>query len=235
MGVFTRFKDIVSSNLNAMLDHAEDPEKMVRLMIREMEETLVELKANCAGSMAEAKKIRRQLDEVDKRATSWSSRAELAVDKGRDDLAREALLEKRRHDERSEAIRRELEGVDALTAQAQEDIDQLEQKLAAAKEKQRLLIQRHHRARDHKRSRDDLRKAESADVIRRFEYFEQNIERMEAEAELAGPRQVSLEEEFSRLENDHDLEAELAALKQSRSQDKEPAAKDAAKKDSAAK
>ena len=91
MGIFTRFRDIVSSNINAMLDKAEDPEKLVRLMIREMEDTLVEIKASCAGVMAGAKKVERQLDEVRARIRYWEEKAPLAVSKGRDDLARQPL------------------------------------------------------------------------------------------------------------------------------------------------
>ena len=93
MGIFTRFKDIVSANLNSMLDKAEDPEKLIRLMIREMEETLVELKAACAGNMAGVARIRRELEAARARVATWDDRARLAVDRGRDDLAREALVE----------------------------------------------------------------------------------------------------------------------------------------------
>src|SRR6056297_1432137 len=100
MGVFTRVRDIISANINAMLDHAEDPEKMVKLMIREMEDTLIEIKANCAGAMATKKKIKRELEEVLDHAKTWDGKAELAINKGREDLAREALKEKKRYVER---------------------------------------------------------------------------------------------------------------------------------------
>src|SRR5210317_1339583 len=96
MGIFTRFRDIISSNINAMLDKAEDPEKLIKLMIREIEDTLIELKASCAGVMASEKKVERRLEGVQSREQYWADRAQLAVDKGRDDLAREALVEKRR-------------------------------------------------------------------------------------------------------------------------------------------
>jgi len=97
MGIFTRFRDIVGSNINSMLDRAEDPEKLIKLMIQEMEDTLIELKTACAGVMAENKKVECQLQGIDKRVDYWESKANLAVRKGRDDLAREALLERRRH------------------------------------------------------------------------------------------------------------------------------------------
>ncbi|HID30145.1 MAG TPA: phage shock protein A, partial [Desulfobacterales bacterium] len=102
MGVFTRFRDIVSSNINAMLDRAENPEKMIKLMIHEMEDTLVELKASCAGVMASSKKVQRELQEIRSHTSRWHEKAQLAVEKGRDDLAREALVEKRRYAGREE-------------------------------------------------------------------------------------------------------------------------------------
>jgi phage shock protein A len=223
MGVFTRFKDIISSNINSMLDKAEDPEKMIKLMIREMEETLVELKAACAGHMADRKKVTRELDEVDDRVETWEKRARMAVEKGREDLAREALMEKRRWRERADALEHEQARFDALIDQSQEDIAALEEKLNAAREKERLLVQRHIRADTKRRAQRDIRRAASGDSVRRFEEFEQRIERMEAEADLVNmARSPDLEEEFTVLESDEDIERELAELKG------EPAAEQAA-------
>ena len=113
MGIFTRFRDIISSNINAMLDKAEDPEKLIKLMIREMEDTLIEIKASCAGVMANRKKVERQLNEIRSRERDWKEKAEIAVNKGRDDLAREALVEKRRFGDRLRAL--ELEFVEYVT------------------------------------------------------------------------------------------------------------------------
>ncbi len=218
MGVFTRFKDIVGANINAMLDRAEDPEKMIRLMVREMEETLVELKASCAGLMADKRKIQRELEQVQERMDIWNKRAVLAVEKNRDDLAREALLEKSRFGSRAQALRDEMDRFDALVEQAKDDIGTLEEKLASAKEKQRLLVQRHIRASNKKRAETDVRKAMGAEALRRFEEFEQRIERMEAEAELVNPASSSakrsLDEEFALLEGHDEIEKELQALKQ---------------------
>ena len=147
MGIFTRFRDIMSSNINSMLDRAEDPEKLIKLMIREMEDTLVELKAACAGVIAAAKKLQRRLNEIQTRQDLWQKRAAMAVDKGRDDLAREALNEKRRFADMADTIQQELIEHDDMATQYQEDIRQLEDKLDAAREKQRMLIQRHSHAR----------------------------------------------------------------------------------------
>jgi len=214
VGIFTRVRDIVSSNISAMLDKAEDPEKLVKLMIREMEDTLVEIKASCAGAMAIKKKIGRQVEEVRARVAAWADRARLAVEKCRDDLAREALLEKRRYTERAESLESESEQCDDIVSQYQNDIIQLEEKLAAVREKQRLLVQRHIRAQQKKRSEKGIRKADTNDAIRRFELFENRIERMEAEADLVNyGRKPSLEEEFAQIGGDEDIEKELEALK----------------------
>lgn len=223
MGVFTRFKDIVSSNINSMLDKAEDPEKMIRLMIREMEETLVELKASCAGLMADKRKAQRELDLVQERVDVWNQRAMLAVDKGRDDLAKEALLEKGRFSRRAEVLTDEDKRFDALVEQAKADIQTLEEKLQSAKEKQRMLVQRHIRASDKKRAEGDVRRAAGADAMRRFEQFEHRIERMESEALLVNPASSesrrSLDEEFALLEGHEGIDKELEELKKAGKKD----------------
>jgi len=215
MGIFTRFHDIISSNLNAMLDKAEDPEKMIRMMIREMEETLVELKANCAATMAECMRIRRERDAAAVAVDKWQQRAELAIARGREDLAREALLEKHREQERADALGRELAGCEGLVAQAQEDLTVLEGKLASTKEKQGLLVQRRTHAVTRRQARMDVHRAGGYDAVRRFEELEQRVERMEAEADVAGVamRAGSLESRFSELEGAGQVEEELAALK----------------------
>ena len=218
MGIFTRVRDIISANLNAMLDKAEDPEKLIRLMVKEMEDTLVEIKASCAGAMAAKKKIERDCQTVETRASQWGEKAQLAVDKGREDLAREALIQKRRYTERCAALQKERAECDALIRQYQDDITQLENKLGAVREKQRLLIQRHIHAQKRRRAQEDLRRLDSSEAFVRFEQFENRIERMEAEADLVNPapsaeRQHSLAEEFARLEGDEEIEKELARLK----------------------
>ena len=217
MGIFTRFRDIVSSNINAMLDRAEDPEKLIRLMIREMEDTLVELKSACAGVMAEAKKAERQRDEAGVRSRFWADKAELAVSKGRDDLAREALVEKRRYQQREEALDRELRDHQLLSDQYQADIRQLEDKLKSAREKQRLLVQRHIHAERKRRAQEDIRRVDSAEAIFKFDELENRIERMETEADLVNfGRRHDLEDQLNRLSVDEDIERELQSLKASR-------------------
>jgi len=214
MGIFTRVRDIISSNVNAMLDKAEDPEKMVRLMIQEMEDALVEVKASCAGAMATRKKIQRQMEEVNSRTQQWGDKARLAVDKGREDLAREALLERRRYAVRADSLASELTGCESLIEQYQDDIVQLEEKLAKVREKQRILVQRHIHAQTKRRAQADIRRADTTDAFVRFEKFENRIDRMEAEADLVNfGRKPALEEEIARLAADEDIEKELQELK----------------------
>jgi phage shock protein A len=214
MGIFTRLSDIISSNLNAMLDKAEDPEKLIRLMIQEMEDTLVEIKASCAGVMATKKKAQRELEEALTRANQWGEKAQLAVNKGREDLGREALVEKRRCRERASALEKELAHCEALIEQYQADMTQLEDKLSGAREKQRILVQRHIHAQRKKRAQQGIRRLDTTDALIRFEQFENRIERMEAEADLINfGRKPPLEDEFARLEGDDEIEKELETLK----------------------
>ena len=216
MGIFTRFRDIISANINAMLDKAEDPEKLIKLMIREMEDTLVEIKASCAGVIADGKKVERQLAEAQSREKQWRERAELAVNKGRDDLAREALVEKRRYNDRSDALKKEREECESLVAQYQDDIRQLEEKLGTARERQRVLVQRHIHANRKKRAQQEIRRMNSAEAVVKFEELENRIERMEAEADLVNfGRKPTLETELDTLVVDDEIEKELQGLKSS--------------------
>ncbi|MCP4692430.1 MAG: phage shock protein PspA [Desulfobacterales bacterium] len=218
MGIFTRFRDIINSNISSMLDSAEDPEKLIKLMIREIEDTLVELKSSCADVLAGRKKVRRQLEEVKSRARHWAERAGLAVDKGRDDLAREALAEKRRIADLADSLDRELAEHDDMVEQYKDDIRQLEDKLARAREKERMLVQRHIQARRKKKAQEEIRRVDNLEIMSRFDDFENRIERMEAEAELVNyGKKPTMEEEFDKLAKDNDIEKELEALKTARS------------------
>jgi len=214
MGIFTRFRDIISSNINAILDKAEDPEKLIKLMIREMEDTLVEIKAACAGTMASSKKVQRQVDTLHDQIYYWEEKAELAVKKGRDDLAREALVEKRRHTRRIEGLENELTEHNLLIEQYQDDIRQLEDKLKSARDKQRLLVQRHIHANRKRQAQEEIRRVDNSDAMFKFDELENRIERMEAEADLVnfGKKSV-LEAEFDTLGVDEEIEKELLALK----------------------
>jgi len=217
MGIFTRFRDIVSSNINAMLDGAENPEKMIKLMIREMEDTLIELKASCAGAMATSKKVERRLSEIKEKEQFWHDRAELAVNKGKDNLAREALMEKRKFSLAADSLASELNDHNALVKQYHEDIQELEAKLDSAKDKKRTLMERHKRATTKKRAQGDIRYSESAEAMARFDQLESRIEQMEAEADLVNVhKKRTLDDEFDDLHTDDEIERELADIKAGR-------------------
>jgi phage shock protein A len=214
MGIFTRFRDIVNSNINSMLDRAEDPDKMIKLMIREMEDTLIEIKSSCAGIIASRKKVQRRLDEIIERQELWARRAELAVAKGSDALAREALIERKHFSELSESLGREAAEHTSLIKQYQEDIAELEKKLASAKEKKRTLAQRHKKARNKQRAQEDIRRVDSSETMARFEHMESRIERMEAEADMVNfGKAQSADERFDDLATDKEIEKELAKMK----------------------
>ena len=217
MGIFTRVRDILNSNINSALDKAEDPEKLIRQMIREMEDTLVEIKAACAGAMASQKKAERDMDSSAREKARWESRAELAIDRGREELARKALQTKRQYEDDLEAMRVDAERLGGLVAEYKSDIVQIEDKLGTAQERQRVLVQRHIHAVQKKRAQRDLRRFDSSGAIVRFEEFANRVDRADAEAELMNyGRPKSLEEEFSQIERDESIEKELAALKEKR-------------------
>ncbi|MGD1969208.1 MAG: phage shock protein PspA [Desulfobacterales bacterium] len=214
MGIFTRFRDIISSNINAILDKAEDPEKLIKLMIREMEDTLVEIKAACAGAMASSKKVQRQRVSVQDRIRYWEEKAQLAVSKGRDNLAREALVEKRRYTRRIDGLENELTEHNLLVEQYQANIRQLEDKLKSARDKQRLLVQRHIHASQKIQAQEEIRRVDSASAMMKFDELENRIERMEAEADLVNfGKRSALDAEFEALDVDEEIEKELQALK----------------------
>ncbi len=214
MGIFTRFKDIITSNISSMLDKAEDPEKLIKMMIREMEDTLIEIKSSCANVIASQKKTERFLNYILEQKQFWTQKAELAVKKKKDDLARQALLEKRKYAFKVETIELELTELGIIIEQYRNDIHELETKLKSAREKQQMLLQRHIRAKRKKRAQQEIRRADSPEVMQKFEELENHIERMEAEADLVNyGRHITLEDEFDALMADDEIEAELNELK----------------------
>lgn len=234
MGVFSRLGDIINSNINAMLDKAEDPEKMIRLMIQEMEDTLVDLKSSCAAKMATRAEMERDRDTLLGKHQRWEQRATLAVERGRDDLAKEALLEKKRCAGQLEYAEKDLEHYEGLIGECKNNIAQLEQKLEEVTLKHKMLVQRSIHADEKKRARTVMSNATGAQAVMRFGELENRIERMEADAELAGNTAggSDLEREFDRLESDDAIEEELIALKKTINK---PSGKGAAGKNTAEK
>ena len=216
MGIFSRFSDIINSNLTALLDRAEDPAKMVRMMIQEMEETLVEVRTSSARVLADRKEQERRLLRLQQDVQDWESKARLALGKGRDDLARAALTEKQAVEETVRLAERELKVIEEQLSVLNEEIGQLQQKLDDAKAKQQSLLAREQTS----RSRMDIRRSSNREKLeeafRKFEAYERKMDNMEAEVEAQDlGRSRTLHDEFAELERNDKVESELEALKAS--------------------
>jgi phage shock protein A len=217
MGIFSRFTDIVNSNINAILDKAEDPEKIVRLMIQEMEDTLVEVRSAAARSIADKKESARTLAALEKEAREWQAKAELAIDKGREDLAKAALVEKSHAERSADGLRAQLNAIDAGLEQLDDDIARLEAKLADAKSRQQALIARHQTANRRLEVRKKIHDHRIDDAMVRFDHYERRMDDIEGRIEAydLGARK-DLRQEFSDLEASDAVERELEALKEKR-------------------
>lgn len=215
MGIFSRLSDIVNANLNALLDRAEDPEKMAKLMIQEMEDTLVEVRSAAVKNISEKKEIQRRLDQLAAAEADWAEKAEFAITKGRDDLAKGALLAKRKLAESADALRRELVAVDDALARHDEDLARLQSKLQEAKAKQKALLIRLNAAQKRVQVRRTLADGRVDDALARYEMLHRKIDELEGRAEVYDMGQVkTLEQEFASLEAETGLDAELEALKE---------------------
>ena len=212
MGVFSRFLDIVNANINSLLDKAEDPEKMIKLMMQEMEDTLIELKSSCAAKMASRAKTDRAYKEALNAVQRWQNRAELAISKGREDLAREALLERKTAKATLEQFEKELATYDELIKTAKGEITQIEDKLTTVKQKYQMMVERAKRAREEQAAQETLRRASEGATFNRFSDMEEKIDRMQANNDL-NRRPSSLDEKFRDLEEMDDIDAEIEELR----------------------
>jgi phage shock protein A len=214
MGIFSRLTDIINSNLNAILDRAEDPEKIIRLVIQEMEDTLVEVRSTAAKTIAERKEATRRLARLSEAQKGWEQKAELALSKGREDLAKGALVEKSKLAEAGLMLQEELEELDAMLRQGEADIAKLESKLREAKAKQQSLTARHETASSRLKVRRNLYDGRVDEAFARFEQVEKKLDATEGEVEAFDlGRGKSLAEEISELAAESAIEDELAALK----------------------
>jgi phage shock protein A len=214
MGIFTRFSDIVNSNINAILDKAEDPEKIVRLMIQEMEDTLVEVRSAAARSIADKKDLNRKLETLEREQKDWETKAELAMRKGRDDLAKAALIEKSRAGAAADAVKSDYASVDEGLAKLNDDIARLESKLEDAKARQKALLARHKTASSRLAARRRIHDYKIDDALVRFEQYTRRIDDVEGRVEaydLGLPK--DLKHEFAGLEADESVAKEFDALK----------------------
>lgn len=215
MGIFSRMSDIINSNLNAALEKAEDPEKMIRLMIQEMEDTLVEVRSATAKCIAEKKERTRLLKRLEGQQIDWARKAEIALEKDREDLARGALAEKTALSDRIGYLTEELKEYEDQLAKYDSDIGKLQAKLTDARGRQRALVMRHRSASHQLKTRKHLYNDKIDEMLNRFDSAEQRIEHIESEAEALdmGRKGKSLDDEFRSLERDERVEAELAELK----------------------
>ena len=213
MGIFSRFSDIINSNISAILDKAEDPEKMVRLIIQEMEETLVEVRTQSAKVIADKKELRRRCDHLREEGDEWERKAEVALSKDREDLARAALKEKTQASEAVEVIEADLETLDANLEKLSGDITQLQQKLVDAKNRQKALIMRGTTATSRLGVRRQLHDVNIDDAMNRFERYGRKMDDLEGEIEAYDLGQRNLSDEIADLESDEKVDEELAKLK----------------------
>ena len=213
MGIFSRVTDIVNSNINALLDKAEDPEKMVRLIIQEMEDTLVEVRSASAKTLANKKEIVNQIAKYESDASDWEAKAELALSKDREDLARAALQEKKKSAEAAEALSKELAIVDEQISKLQDEIGQLQEKLADAKSRQKAIIMRQKTASSRLEVKKTLDSTKVDNAMGRFEQYERKIDDLESQVEAYDLGKKTLQDEFAELEASDKVEDELAALK----------------------
>ncbi|QBY05307.1 phage shock protein PspA [Thalassotalea sp. HSM 43] len=230
MGIFSRFTDIINSNINSLLDKAEDPEKMVRLIIQEMEDTLVEVRSSSARSLADKKELTRQVARMQAEADNWQQKAELALSKGRDDLARSALVEKNKCSEAAESMQQELSSFDDHIAKLQDEIVQLQEKLADAKARQKAIVMRGKTASSRLKVKSKLDSGKVDDALSRFDSYERKIDDLEAQVDSYDLGKKSLADEIADLESDDNIDQELEALKSKMQKPKKTAAKATTKK-----
>ncbi len=215
MKLFKRMRRIVGSRINDKLDKFEDPEKMIRYMVREIEEALVEAKSETTAKIATLTMIEKERADAVSEVSRWEERAELAVGKGKDELARQALTEKKRAERRVSGLDSEVQQMNTIIAEMQTHVQTLEAKMEEVVDKQRLLIQRAYHAKEKKRLLETLKSLDSSATVRNFNEFEQTIGRLEAEAAMAEEetQHISSEQKFSKMEADEAIENELAELK----------------------
>ena len=216
MGIFSRMTDIINSNINSLLDQAEDPEKMIRLIIQEMEDTLVEVRSSSAKVLADRKSAARRLEQVQAEAQSWEEKAKLAISKGREDLARAALQEKHAIEEEVAAVEAELKATDEHIEQLNEEVSQLQQKLNDAKAKQKALMMRSKTVESRIKVKRQMHREALDGAFARFDHFERRMDNLESQLEsMDVGRDVppDLAAEIDALAEDERINDELERLK----------------------
>lgn len=222
MGIFSRTRDIIAANVTDLLDKAEDPAKMIRMIILEMEETLVEVRASAARTIADQKEMRRHITKLTALQDSWTEKAQLALSKDREDLAKAALVERQKATDMAEHLAHEIETLDEALRAAEEDIAKLQAKLREARARQNSLVTRMQSAENRLRVREAYAGEKVNEAFARFDMLERRVDMAEGRADAMdlGSQPKTLEEEIAELRSADKVDADLAALKASMSADK---------------
>jgi phage shock protein A len=215
MGMFSRMSDIVQANLNAILDKAEDPHKVIRLIIQEMEETLVEIRSVAARSLADKKHLQRKQDNLQTQVKDWQNKAAIALKNDREDLARAALIEKSKAQDSLQSVAKEMEFVNEAIEKLQDDTGRLQEKLKEAKSRQKTLSVRQQSATVRLKAKTTQHVVKIDDAIAKFEHYERKIDDLECQVDAYDfvSQGNSLKTEIQQLEQDDNIEKELAALR----------------------
>jgi phage shock protein A len=215
MGIFSRTRDIIAANVTDLLDRAEDPAKMIRMIILEMEETLVEVRASAARTIADQKEMRRQIAKLDTVQANWLEKAELALSKDREDLAKAALVEKQKAADLADQLKEEIMLLDDALKASEADIAKLQGKLREARARQNSIVARLESAHNRAKMREMYAGPKIDDAFSRFDMLERRVDMAEGRADAAGMGAApkSLDEEIAELRSNDKVEAELAALK----------------------
>ena len=222
MGIFSRTRDIVAANFTDLLDKAEDPAKMIRMIIMEMEETLVEVRASAARTIADQKEMRRQIGKLERIQDSWTEKAELALSKDREDLAKAALIEKQKAGDMADSLKAEIAVLDDALRASEEDIHKLQGKLREARTRQSAIQSRLESAHNRARMREMYAGPKVDEAFSRFDVLERRADLAEgrADALALGAPPKTLDEEIAELRASEKVDAELEALKARLSADK---------------
>ena len=217
MGIFSRTRDIIAANVTDLLDRAEDPAKMIRMIILEMEETLVEVRASAARTIADQKEMRRHIGKLQALQDSWTEKAQLALSKDREDLAKAALVEKQKAADMAEKLEVEIDLLDEALKASEEDIAKLQAKLSEARNRQNSLVSRMESAQNRLRMREAYAGEKVNEAFARFDMLERRADLAEGRADAfnLGQQPKTLEEEIAELQSADKVDAELAALKAS--------------------
>ncbi len=213
MSIFNRLSDIINSNISSLLDKAENPEKMIRMVIQEMEETLVEVRSGTAKVIAEKKTLSRRADQLKKQAMDWESKAELALSKGREDLAKAALMEKSNINSSVEITEKDLQKLDETLDKLSMEIEQLQAKLNDARARQKTIVMRTTATESRLNVNRQLHSYSIDNAMNKFEYYEKKIDQMEGQMDSIHIEKRGLQSEFDELERSESIDKELENLK----------------------